>query len=201
MTEIRSKDTATPEQSRETHGIGSANEYILHAEALLIEITNIESAIMKGDRSLKTGTIVAKHHVVSHSIGLAFEFLYKTTILIEGKEHEPRHPINVLHKQLTKGSKEKFEKVIAEYGWKEFNDFSCYVDHFLTNPRKKYYEGGFAPVLPNHYDPELYYRLIHPKSFIDLYYQFRDIVAIIATENQKTLFPSEGIIFKNEHLN
>ena len=183
--------TATPKETMEQYGINHANGFISLAEGLLSEIIELQQSIFDGDRSLKIATILSKHYISFHCIGMAYELLYKTTILIEGNQHHHKHEICVLHKQLTDESKQKFEKVVTEHGWTTLDDFSSYLDDYVTNPHKKYFEGGFASFV---------HKRGHQRCLIDLYHKLTGLVGVIASKNQKTFYHNEGIVVRNEYL-
>ena len=192
--------TLTSKESMEINGISLSDEYIQIAKKLLTEIIELQNMMFSGDRSLKISKCTAKNVLLDHNIGMAFECLYKTTILIENGKYENEHKIHLLHKELTKRSQELFQTIITDHGWKSRQQFEQYVNTLLTNPGRKYFEGDPVKAMSVFQNPKKYhYDLTQSYSFIDLYNKLRHIVSIIASNNEKTLFP-EGIIIKNKYL-
>ncbi len=182
-------DTIKASGWRECYGINVSNTYISLSEILLREILYLEELHRNGDRSHNVETLISKSYIFYDLIGRAFEYLYKTLILTEGTDHEFEHKITCLHEQLTDLSQQRIEKIVIEYGWKDFEDFLCYVDTYLTDPHKKYFHGD----LNSDYG--------HPCKLIPLYNNLVDnLVSIIASENDKVFLRDEGMIIEKINM-
>lgn len=172
---------------RECYGINISNTYILYSRFIWQEIDRLQKLYRNGHRTYEVETLVSQNYLYYEFIGKAFEYLYKTLILVEGTDHEFKHEITILHKQLTPLSQQRIEKIVIDHGWNHFKDFLHYVDTYLTDPNKKYFHGD----LNSSYG--------HPDQLVSIYTNLIDnVVSIIASENNKVFLPNEGMIIKNK---
>ena len=140
------EETMTATEHLKVYGIQYASEFIFNAEHSISEIITMENESLTKDPHDTTDrlnialALFSKRYFAYHCIGMAFELLYKTTIiLLENEMYEWTHKISTLHNQLDI-SKEKISKIITNHGWTTVTDFTSYLDQYFTNPHNKYFE-------------------------------------------------------------
>ena len=176
------KDTMSASEHLKLFGLQYANEFIHTAEnniSVIIAIENhvhrkIPNDTLKGFSNNDLSTIdMSKRYLACHCIGMAFEILYKTAILMENKDFTHTHKISTLHAQL-ETSKEEIEKIIIDHGWETVENFTSYLDDYFTNPNNKYFESYLTFGDEKHK---------HPKRLINLFRKISEFVVKNANEN------------------
>lgn len=117
---------------------------------------------------------MAKRYLAYHSIGMAFEMLYKTAIAHGNIDFERKHPISILHNQLGT-SKEEIEGIIINHGWESIEGFTSYFDEYFSDPSMKYFESYLT------FDDEEYK---HPNQLIRLFYKIGESMRKTASQNK-----------------
>lgn len=166
------EETMTSEELLKLIGIQHAYEYIETAEQKIKDIIKLENEI--GDTKIEglLFSYISKRYSAFHFIGMGFEILYKTAILMEGGSPTWRHKLSILHEEL-KTSKEGFSKIITEHGWKKDEDFISYLDEYFTDPSIKYFD-GYLVFKDRHQ---------HPLQLIKLFYKLSHFVVDNANKN------------------
>ena len=165
--------TMTPEDLLKWIGIRHCCEYIETAKEKVEWLISIENKV--GNLTTEDMALVymSKRYSAFHLIGMGFEILYKTSILMEGRSPTWTHKITILHGELD-ASREGFSKIIAKYKWERDKDFTSYLDKYFTDPSIKYFSGYF----------DLKHGYQHPLRLIELFYELLHFVVDNANRNK-----------------
>lgn len=115
---------------------------------------------------------MAKRYIIYHTIGMAFEILFKTAILLEGNDFTHTHKISTLYTEL-QSLKTEFENIIIACGWQTVDCFTAYLDNYFTNPHNKYFE-TYLTFKDKHE---------HPKQLINLFNKISEYLVKYANQN------------------
>ena len=177
------RDTMTAIEHLKLFGIQFSANFMYIAEDNILDIIAIENHVHRGipNDNLKRFSNsdlsimdMSKRYLAFHCIGMAFEILYKTAILMENKDFTHTHKISTLHEEL-ETSKEEIAKIIIADGWKTVENFTSYLDDYFTNPNNKYFECYLV------FNEDEEHK--HPKRLINLFRKISDFVVKYANEN------------------
>ena len=115
---------------------------------------------------------MAKRYMAYHAIGMAFEILFKTGILLDGNDFTHTHKISTLYAEL-QSLKTEFKNIIIAFGWQTADHFTTYLDNYYTNPDNKYFE-TYLTFNDKHE---------HPKELINLFNKISECLVKYANEN------------------
>ena len=134
--------------------------------------SNINPNLIRISQSDLSQVQMAKRYMAYHAIGMAFEILFKTAILLESNDFTHTHKISTLYTEL-QGLKTEFENIIIAHGWQTVDSFTAYLDNYFTNPNNKYFE-TYLTFNDEHE---------HPKQLINLFNKISECLVKYANQN------------------
>ena len=174
-------DTMTAKEHLKLYGIQYSNHFMHIAKDNISDIIAIENHVhngipnnnllnfSQGDLSVMN---MSKRYIAYHTMGMAFEILFKTAILLEGNDFTHTHKISTLYTEL-QSLKTEFANIIIICGWQTVDNFTAYLDDNFTNPHNKYFESYLT------FDEEHE----HPEQLITLFHKICECLVKHANQN------------------